>query len=79
MNVRTDILKQLVANGSYPIDETAIAEAILVRSRARWMLPEIAFRTEPSPPRVRSFRLARAERRTTDRFVSPAGQLAHAA
>ena len=88
MNERTDTLKQLVADSSYPIDEAAVAEAILVRSLARRVLPEISFRTEPSPPRVRSFRphrdtrsfrLARAERRLTDRIISPAGQLAHAA
>ena len=88
MNERTDILKQLVAESSYPIDEAAIAEAIVLRSIARRMLPELSFRTEPCPPRVRSFRphsgarsfrLARAKRRTSDRYVSSAGQLAHAA
>lgn len=88
MNDRTATLKQLVADSSYPIDEVAVAEAILVRSLARRVVPEIAFRAESHLPLVRSFRphrstrsfrLARAERRMTERMMNPAGQLAHAA
>jgi hypothetical protein len=88
MNDRTATLKQLVAKSQYPIDEAAVAEAILVRSLARRAFPEVSFRAEPCPPRVRSFRpnsgarsfrLARADRRMTERIVSPASQLAHAA
>lgn len=88
MTDRTATLKQLVADSSYPMDETAIAEAILMRSLARRVVPEIAFRIESHLPRVRSFRphrdarsfrLSRAERRMTERMLNPAGQLAHAA
>lgn len=88
MNDRTATLKQLVADASYPIDEAAVAEAILVRSLARHVLPEVAFRSEPRLPRIRSFRphndarsfrLARADRRMTEFIVGPSGQLAQAA
>jgi hypothetical protein len=80
MNPRVATIKQLVAGGAYPIDEAAIAEAIVVRSMARRVLPDVAFRVEPCKPRVRSFRhhrgarsfrLARAERRPTDRRMMP--------
>jgi len=57
MNARTALLKQLVADGAYPVDEAAIAEAILVRSLARSAIPELAFRgTARHQPQVRSFR-----------------------
>ena len=84
MNDRTDTIKQLVATSSYPIDATAVAEAILVRSMARRVLPEVSFRTESFAPRVRSFRphsgtrSFRLARRMSD-LVAPAGQLAQAA
>jgi hypothetical protein len=88
MNDRTATLKQLIADSSYPMDEAAVAQAILVRSLARRVVPEIAFRAESHLPRVRSFRphrdarsfrLARAERRMAERVMNPAGQFAHAA
>lgn len=77
MNVRVKLLKELVADGLYVIDESAVAEAVVVRSMARCRLPDVTFRAGPSPPppaspRVRSFRphrgarsfrLLRAERR----------------
>lgn len=73
VNPRVKILKQLVRDGHYVIDERAIAEAILVRSMARRMLPDVTFRGAPrAAPLVRSFRphrwtrsfrLTRAERR----------------
>ena len=44
MNARATLIKQLVEDGSYPIDEAAIAEAILVRAMARRVVPEIASR-----------------------------------
>jgi hypothetical protein len=79
MNDRTALLKQLVEDGSYPLDEAAIADAILVRCMARRVLPQIAFRAAaPKPPvrsfrhhsGARSFRLARAERRPSDRRLT---------
>lgn len=68
MNTHTAILKQLVSESSYPIDEAAIAEAILVRSMARRTLPNLVLRGAAAKPQVRSsrphrgrsFRLARA-------------------
>ena len=73
MNPRVKVLKQLVSDGQYVIDEAAVADSILLRSMALRMLPDVTFR---SPPRglpevrsfrphrgARSFRLSRAERR----------------
>jgi len=80
MNARTALLKQLVESASYPIDEAAIAEAIVVRSMARRHVPDIAFRIPPAPAAVRSFRphrgarsfrLARADRRTLADHLAP--------
>jgi len=77
MTARTALLKQLVADGTYPIDEALIAEAILVRSKARQLVPDLALRCTPShrpdvrsfrPHRgARSFRLVRCDRRSLDR------------
>jgi hypothetical protein len=87
MNTRAALIKHLVDSGSYPIDEDAIAEAIVVRSMARRVVPDIAFRlaAAKSPVRsfrhhsgARSFRLHRAERRPADLHVVP-GSLAHVA
>ena len=81
MTDRAALLKQLIDDGSYPIDEAAIAEAIVVRSMARRVVPDVAFHS-PQPKAVvrsfrhhsgaRSFRLARAERRPSDRHMSAA-------
>lgn len=88
MNARASLIKQLVDAGSYPIDEAAIAEAIVVRSRARSLVPEMAFRrAAPKPPvrsfrhhsGARSFRLHRPERRPSDARVGAGYSSAHAA
>jgi hypothetical protein len=88
MNARMALIKQLVDDGGYPLDEHAIAEAILVRSMARRMMPEVAFRLAPPKPQVRSFRphrgarsfrLHRPERRPADRHIAAAGPLARVA
>jgi hypothetical protein len=59
MNARTALLKQMIADGTYVIDERVIAEAILLRSMARSVVPDLPFRCV-SPQRrqqqVRSFR-----------------------
>jgi hypothetical protein len=80
MSARTALLKQMVADATYPIDERAIAEAILVRSMARSVVPDLALRCGSRqqqqvrsfrPHRgARSFRLARADRRSLERHVS---------
>jgi hypothetical protein len=78
MNARVAVLKQLVAESSYPIDEAAIAEAIVARSIARRLVPDLVFRLTAAPrPQVRSFRphrgarsfrLTRAVRRSPSRL-----------
>ncbi len=76
MNARTKVLKQLVRESHYVIDPHAVAEAIIVRSVAQRVLPDVSFRSTPVPPQVRSFRphkgarsfrLTRPERRPTHR------------
>jgi hypothetical protein len=88
MTSRAALIKQLVDSGSYPVDEAAIAEAIVVRARARSVLPELAFRLPAAKPPVRSFRhhsgarsfrLHRAERRPADVHVVAAAALVRAA
>lgn len=73
MNPRVKVLKQLVGDGHYVIDEPAVADAILLRSMALRMLPDVTFRgARCGVPQVRSFRphrgaksfrLSRPERR----------------
>ena len=81
MNARVAVLRQLISESSYPIDEATVAEAIIVRAMARRAIPDLAF--PPSKPRVRSFRhhagarsfrLARPDRRSPDRRMSAAGR-----
>lgn len=77
MNQRVRLLKELVGDGLYVIDDAAVADAVLLRSRTRHMLPDVTFRGTPRPePEVRSFRphrgaksfrLTRAERRPVHR------------
>ena len=85
MNARTALLKRLVDDGHYPIDEAAIAEAIVVRSMARRVLPGVVFRLPTPKPAVRSFRphrgarsfrLHRPERRPGDLHIGSLGPLA---
>ncbi len=79
MNSRVETLKQLVADSTYPIDEAMIAEAILVRTLAQRVVPDLALRCAPQELEVRSFRahrgarsfrLVRSERRSVQRRVS---------
>jgi hypothetical protein len=73
MNPRVKVLKQLVADEHYVVDDTALAEAMILRALALRMLPDVTFRSMPCrEPEVRSFRphrgaksfrLSRAERR----------------
>ena len=81
MTSRTALIKQLIADGTYPIDEVAIAESILVRAKARSIVPDLALRCATTHlPSIRSFRphsgarsfrLVRAERRTLEQPRSP--------
>lgn len=73
MSPRVQVLKQLITEGHYVIDEAAVAEAVVLRVTARRMLPDVTFRSAPQgAPQVRSFRahhgarsfrLTRAQRR----------------
>ena len=56
MNARTSALGRLLRDSLYVVDETAVAEAMLMRARARWVVPEVTFRSEQKAPVVRSFR-----------------------
>ena len=77
MNPRVKVLKELVNDELYVIDDVAVADAILLRAQTRHMLPDVAFRGSSRPePKVRSFRphrgaksfrLMRAERRPVHR------------
>ena len=77
MNSRVKLLKELVRDELYVIDDLAVADAVLLRAMTRHMLPDVAFRGTPRPePEVRSFRphrgaksfrLTRAERRPLHR------------
>lgn len=63
MNPRVKLLKELVDDELYVIDDVAVADAVLLRSMTRHMLPDVAFRSTPRPaPEVRSFRPHRGAR-----------------
>lgn len=54
---RVQLLKQLVLESQYVIDEQLVAGAILARATTRLLVGEAAFRNDPrSPGPVRSFR-----------------------
>lgn len=50
------ILKQLMRDSLYVVDERAIAEAILLRAGVRQLIGEHSFRSDLRGPQVRSFR-----------------------
>ena len=68
MNARTSALGRLLRDSLYVVDETAVAEAMIMRARARWIVPEVSFRSEERTvvrsfrrdANARSFRLARS-------------------
>jgi hypothetical protein len=53
---RTRVLRQLIADSLYVVDEGAVADAILLRSRARVTFPDMVFPNDRRAS-VRSFRL----------------------
>lgn len=77
MNQRVKLLKELVGEDLYVVDEAAVADAVLLRSMTRHTLPGVTFRgsTRPEPDvrsfrpyrGARSFRLTRAARRRMPR------------
>jgi hypothetical protein len=76
---RTQTLQQLIERSLYPVDEGAIAEAILLRAAARRMVPDLdlrsagngddadAVRSFRHDTRARSFRLASGRPRSARR------------
>lgn len=75
MNARVKLLRELVADGLYVVDEVAVADAVVLRASLRWAVPGGRFGRlrAAADPHVRSFRphrgarsfrLARAERRS---------------
>jgi len=67
MKPRVRLLRALLADGMYPVDERLLADAILARTRVRGTIPEVAFaqdrlqiRSFRPDPSARSFRLARS-------------------
>jgi hypothetical protein len=53
---RTRLLRQLIEDSLYVVDERLVAEAILLRTQARTELPGITFPNDRGAP-MRSFRL----------------------
>jgi hypothetical protein len=53
---RAQLLRQLVLDQQYPVDEELVAAAILARTAARRLVSETAFRNDLRGPQVRSFR-----------------------
>jgi hypothetical protein len=61
---RVRLLKQMVAESLYVVDERAVADAILTRAQLRQAVaaPELRGGVRRRSPRVRSFRRSRAVR-----------------
>jgi hypothetical protein len=56
MNSHLRLLKQLIADGMYVVDEEMVANAIVARANVRLTVANSSFRSEVRPPQVRSFR-----------------------
>ena len=59
---RAQLIRQLVLDSQYVIDEEIVAAAILARGVARSLVGEAAFRNDAREPHVRSFRPTREAR-----------------
>jgi hypothetical protein len=62
MQRQIQLLRQLVLDSQYAIDDASIAEAILARAAARHTVMGTAFRNDARGPQVRSFRPTRHAR-----------------
>jgi hypothetical protein len=56
------VVKQLIADSLYHVDERVVADAIVARAMVRQTMPEVSFRSEHRGPQVRSFRRDRDAR-----------------
>jgi hypothetical protein len=54
---RTRVVRQLIADSLYVVDPGAVADAILLRARARATFPDVVFPNGRGPSSPRSFRL----------------------
>ncbi len=59
---RAQLLRQLVLDSQYVVDEKLVAAAILARGRTRSLVSEAAFRNDIRRAQVRSFRPSRQAR-----------------
>jgi hypothetical protein len=59
---RAQLLRQLVLDSQYVLDEQVLAEAIVARATTRCLVPGAAFRNDLRGPQVRSFRPSRHAR-----------------
>jgi hypothetical protein len=69
---RTQLIRQLVLDSQYVVDEGTLADAILARGTARRLVGAITFRNDVRRPRVRSFRMT-----TKARSFRPPDSLTH--
>lgn len=54
---RTQLIRQLVLDSQYVVDEATLADAIVARGTARRLVGGITFRNDVRRPRVRSFHM----------------------
>lgn len=54
---RVIALQQMISDGFYTVDERTIADAILMRARSRYAVPDATFRNDRKAGEIRSFRL----------------------
>jgi hypothetical protein len=59
---RAQLLRQLVLDSQYVVDEQLIAAAILARASTRGLVSDAGFRNDERAPHVRSFRPTRQAR-----------------
>jgi hypothetical protein len=59
---RAQLLRQLVLDAHYVVDEELVAAAILARGTTRSLVSDAAFRNDARGPEVRSFRPTRQAR-----------------
>jgi len=62
INSRIEVLQELVRESHYVVDPRAVANAIILRSMARSVVPGVTFRSTAKSVRVRSFRPYRGAR-----------------
>ena len=59
---RVQLLRQLVRDSQYAVDEAIVADAIIARAAVRRLVGQTAFRNDVREPQVRSFRPTRQVR-----------------